>query len=160
VDGKTHSLSDFARAKAVVLIFTCNSCPYAVDYEERFKALTSQHQQNPAVAVIAINSNLTRADSLEEMQKRAKDQQFPFVYLFDESQQLAKQIGALRTPECFVLNEKRQIVYMGAFDDNTDASKVKHQYVSTAVDQVLAGNKPEPAETPPIGCLIRFKRTR
>ncbi|MCA8984555.1 MAG: thioredoxin family protein [Planctomycetaceae bacterium] len=166
-DGKAYSLEDFKQARAMVLVFTCNSCPYAVDYEERLSTLTrrlaaavAKGTRDREVAVVAINCNLVEADSLEEMRKRATEQQFPFHYLFDESQQTGKQYGALRTPEFFVLDAERRVVYMGAFDDNTDASKVTREHVALAVQAVLDGKPIEVAETPPIGCLIRYKRER
>lgn len=157
-DGKKYSLGDFAEADVLVIAFTCNSCPYATDYEDRFQAFHQKHAQNEDVAFIAINCNLVPADSLEKMKAKAKEEGFTFPYLFDESQQTGKALGALRTPECFVLNKDRDIVYMGAFDDSTNAAQVEKEYVANAVDATLRGEAPAIAETPPVGCLIRYKR--
>ncbi|MEQ8790266.1 MAG: thioredoxin family protein [Pirellulaceae bacterium] len=158
-DGKQYASSDFDKAKVLVVVFTCNSCPYAVDYEDRLIAFDKQHRGGD-VALVAINCNLVEADSLENMQARAEEKGFRFPYLFDKSQNVARQYGALRTPECYVLDQDRKVVYMGAFDDNTKAELVKQQYVAAAVEAALKKQTTEVAETPPVGCLIRFKRTR
>jgi len=160
VDGKDYGFADFAKAKVLVIVFTCNSCPYAVDYEERLVAFHKQYCASGDVALVAINSNLIPEDSLDEMKKRAEKRGFLFPYLFDQSQQTAQNYGALRTPECFVLNQERKIVYMGALDDSAKVEEVKQKFWETAVQASLAGRTPETGETAPIGCLIRFKRTR
>lgn len=160
VNGKTHSLSDLKKTPVVVVVFTCNSCPYAVDYEDRINALTKKHAKSKDVAVVAINVNLVAADSLAKMQSRAKDKGFVFPYLFDQSQEIAKAYGAARTPEFFVLNADRKIVYMGAMDDNSDAKKVTKKYVEPAIQAALSGETPEVKETVAIGCNIRFARKR
>ncbi len=160
VDGKKHSFADYQKAEVKLIVFTCNSCPYAVDYEDRLNEFYNQYCKEGKVALIAINSNRTPNDSLEKMKQRAKEKKFRFAYLFDQSQQLAKQYGALRTPEFYVLDTNNRIVYMGAFDDNTKADQVKQKYVEQAVQASLEGKEIELKETPPIGCLIRFKRSR
>ena len=161
VDGKMHSLADLKDKPVVVVVFTCNSCPYAVDYEDRINALARQHAGNAGkVAVVAINVNLVPADSLAKMKARAKDKGFVFPYLFDETQEIAKAYGATRTPEFFVLNSERKVVYMGAMDDNSTADKVMKKYVEPAIAAALAGNVPEVKETIAIGCNIRFARRR
>jgi len=157
VDGKTHSLSDLKDKPVIVVAFTCNSCPYAVDYEDRLIDLANKHTN---VAVVAINVNLVPADNLEAMQQRAKEKMFPFPYLFDESQEIARQYGASRTPEFFVLNKDRKIVYMGAFDDNTNAQEVTQHFVENAIQAALSGKRPSPVETAPIGCSIRYLSER
>ncbi len=161
VDGKTHSLADLKKKPVVVLVFTCNSCPYAVDYQDRINALAKAHAgETSRVAVVAINVNLVPADSLAKMVLRAHDKQFAFPYLFDETQQIAKDYGAIRTPEFFVLNAERKIVYMGAMDDNSTAEKVTQQYIQPAIEAALAGKTPKVKETVAIGCNIRFARKR
>lgn len=161
VDGKSHSLSDLKDTPVVVVVFTCNSCPYAVDYEDRINALAKKHQGDSAkVKVVAINVNLVEADSLAKMQERAKAKGFAFPYLFDESQQIAKAYGATRTPEFFVLDAERKIVYMGAMDDNSDAAKVTKQYIAPAIEAALSGKAADVKETVAVGCNIRFARKR
>jgi hypothetical protein len=94
------------------------------------------------------------------MAARAEEKGFRFPYLFDETQKSGQEFGALRTPECFVLNQERKVVYMGAFDDSAMADKVAKKYVESAVAAALAGKPAETTETPPVGCLIRYKRSR
>lgn len=159
-DDKAYSSKDFEDAEVFVIAFTCNSCPYAEDYESRFEQFHKKYAKNDRVKFVAINCNLVKADSLEKMKEKAEEAGFSFPYLFDESQQTGRDLGALRTPECFVLNKDRNIVYMGAFDDSTNAAEVKQQYVIEAVEALLEGNQPEVKETPPVGCLIRYKRVR
>lgn len=160
-DGKSHSMSDLADKEIVVVAFTCNSCPYAVDYQDRIVNLASQYTAaDSKVAVVAINVNAVPADSFEKMQDRAEEAKFNFAYLFDESQQIAKDYGAGRTPEFFVLNKERQIVYMGAFDDNTKPSEVKKHYVEDAIAATLKGEKVIVSETAPVGCAIRWAKER
>jgi hypothetical protein len=160
-DGRRHSWSDLADRDAVVVVFTCNSCPYAVDYEERINDLAERHAgADRRVAVLAINSNRIPEDALPAMKARAEAKQLRFPYLFDESQAVARAFGAVRTPEFYVLDRDRRIVYMGAMDDSTTATAVKRRYVDDAVAAVLAGRAVEVAETAPVGCQIRFERRR
>ncbi|MHC4877381.1 MAG: thioredoxin family protein [Planctomycetota bacterium] len=161
IDGKQHSLSDLKAKDIVVVVFTCNSCPYAVDYEDRLVAFAKQHAtQDSKVALIAINVNKVAEDLPAEMAKRAKAKGFTFPYLFDESQEIANKFGAGATPEFFVLNRDRRIVYMGAMDDNPNTKKVTRRYVEQAVTAALDNKQPEVKETVPIGCRIRFERRR
>ena len=161
VDDKSHSLKDLARFEVVVVVFTCNSCPYAVDYEERINKLAEKYQGDASrVAVVAINVNKIEADQLPAMKKRAEERKFKFPYLYDESQQIAKAFGAVRTPEFFVLNKERRIVYMGAMDDNTKADQVKTRYLEDAITATLNGQSISATETPPVGCAIRYVRER
>lgn len=160
-DGQTHSWQDVADRDAVVVVFTCNSCPYAVDYEQRINDLAARFAgKQSRVAVIAINANLIPEDALPAMKTRAAARNFQFPYLFDESQAVARSFGAVRTPEFFVLDRQRRIVYMGALDDNTTAAEAKHRYVDDALTAVLEGKPVTVKETPPVGCLIRFDRRR
>jgi peroxiredoxin len=157
-DDKQHSLADLEKYPCVVVVFTCNSCPYAVEYEDRIIAFAKTHADK--VAVVAINVNKVAEDSMPEMKKRAKEKGFPFPYLFDESQQIAKDYGAIFTPEFFVLNQDRKIVYMGALDDNSVADKVTTRYLDNAVQATLNGTTPEIAETVAVGCRVRYERSR
>lgn len=161
VDGKRHSLKDLKDRDVVVVVFTCNSCPYAVDYEERINRLAHKYQSpDSRVGVVAINVNKIEADQLPAMKERAKERKFVFPYLYDETQQIAKAFGAVRTPEFFVLDQERRIVYMGAMDDNTKEAEVKSRYVEDAIEATLRGESIAVSETPPVGCAIRFARER
>jgi peroxiredoxin len=161
VDGKKHSLADLKDKQVVIVIFTCNSCPVAEDYEDRIIALAQKHAgPQGKAAVVAINVNKIEEDSLPKMQERAKSKGFSFPYLFDESQKIAKDYGATYTPEFFVLNKDRKLVYMGGMDDDTNAAKVKVNYLEPAVQAALEGTKPAVTETVARGCLVRYARER
>ena len=158
-DGKTHSLADRKDKHFVVVVFTCNRCPYAVDYEDRLIAFHKKFASRN-VTLVAINVNKVPEDALPAMKKRAKQKAFPFVYLFDESQNIAKDYGAFFTPEFFVLNKQRKITYMGSMDNNPDVKKVSKLYLNDAVEATLAGNKVATDETVAFGCKVRFERKR
>jgi peroxiredoxin len=160
VDEKKHSLAEFQDKEVLVIVFTCNSCPVAVDYEDRLLALSKQFVADGKCALIAINANKVADDLLPKMQERAKKKGFTFPYLHDESQQVAKAYGATYTPEFFVLNKDRKIVYMGAMDDSTDPAKVKQKHVEEAVAATLAGKKLAITETVARGCAVRYVRDR
>ena len=143
------------------MVFTCNSCPYAIDYEDRLVSFAREMSESKAkVALVAINVNKVEEDLLPAMKKRAEEKSFNFPYLFDETQQTAKDYGAVRTPEFFVLNEDRQLVYTGAMDDSSDGKKITKDYLREAVASTLAGKKIAIEETPPVGCGVRFDRVR
>ncbi|QDU77125.1 Redoxin [Bremerella volcania] len=159
-DGEPHSWKDLKDKKAIVIAFTCNTCPYAIDYQDRLKKLARKWASDDRVALIAVNSNLIDDDSLEAMKERAKAEEFTFPYLKDEKQELGKAWGATRTPEFFVIDSERKVVYMGAMDDDTNAAEATVNYVDKAVEATLAGKNPEVQETVAIGCNIRYKRSR
>jgi peroxiredoxin len=156
-DGQKHALADHAD-KVVVLVFTCNSCPIAQDYEDRVVAFADKYKDR--VAVVAVNVNTIPEDRLDAMKKRAGQKKYSFPYLYDESQKIARDYGANYTPEFFVLTKDRKVAYMGAMDDKTRADEVKEKYLEAAVDAVLKGEKPPKGETIAHGCMIRYKRTR
>ncbi|MFM8408175.1 MAG: thioredoxin family protein [Pirellulaceae bacterium] len=160
-DGKRHSLADLESFSLVVVVFTCNSCPYSVDYEDRLVALAKKYSANDSrVAVVAINVNTIPADRMEAMKERAAAKHFSFPYLWDETQEIARKFGAARTPECFLLDQDRKILYMGAIDNSSDPAKVTQHYLEDAITQSLDGGKTVPGETPPVGCRIRYQDGR
>jgi len=161
VDGTMVSLSDYEDAKGFLVIFTCNTCPYAKAYEDRIIALDEKYKPM-GVPVIAINPNNPKkqpGDSFEEMKARAKKKGFTFPYLFDEGQEIFPQYGATRTPHVYLLEKtaKGNIVrYIGAIDDNyQDVSQVEEKYVENAVDAMLAGEAIKVTTTRAIGCSIK-----
>jgi peroxiredoxin len=161
VDGKKLSLSDLKQKDVVVLAFICNSCPYAVDYENRLIAFAKKHSgKDSKVALVAVNVNKVEEDLPPKMKEKAEAKGFSFPYLFDETQQIAADYGAGFTPEFFVLNRARKVVYMGAMDDSPNADKVKRRYVDESVAAALASRLPEVRETVPVGCRIRIERSR
>ena len=157
-DGKKHSLADHKDKDLVVLVFTCNSCACSEEYEDRIIAFANKYRDK--VAVVAVNVNTIPDDRLDAMKKRAAKKKFPFEYLYDETQQIARAYGATWTPEFFVLTKDRKVAYMGAMDDKTKADEVKDRYLEAAVDALLKGEKPAKGETVGRGCLIRYKRAR
>lgn len=161
VDGKKHSLADLADKDVVVVVFTCNSCPVAADYEDRILAFSKKYAgADSKVALVAINVNKVPEDLLPQMRERAESKGFDFPYLFDETQQIGREFGANFTPEFFVLDKDRKIAYMGGMDDSSLEETVKSNYLAPAVDAVLAGKVPETAEAPAIGCRVRYERQR
>ena len=160
VKGKKVSLSSYEQ-HYIVVCFTSNSCPYSIDYEERLKQLQQKFQKDQwSAVVVAINSNDHKDDSLKEMTDRAKLQKSNFDYLKDEDQSVAKAFDAVYTPEFFVLNQKRQVIYQGALDDATKPSDVTINYVLKAIEAHRQGDKIEVANTGARGCRIRFQRRR
>lgn len=161
VDGNTVSLSDYVEAKGFLVIFTCNTCPYSVAYEDRIIALDQKYKAK-GVPVIAINPNnpdVQPKDSFTHMQKRAKEKGFTFPYLLDEGQEIFPQYGATRTPHVFLLEKTDQgniVRYIGAIDDNSrDADSVNTRYVEDAVDAMLNGEEIKTTTTKAIGCTIK-----
>jgi len=160
-DGEKHSLADLAQRDVLVICFTCNTCPYAVDYEDRLIALAKKFAaEGNRCGLVAINANKVKDDLLPAMQERAKAKGFNFPYVHDETQQVARSYGATFTPEFVVLNKDRKVVYLGAMDDSPDGSKITKRYVEDAVAAALAGRKPEISETPAVGCAVRYVRER
>src|SRR6476469_10666011 len=147
-DGKKHSLADFADKDVLVICFTCNTCPYAVDYEDRLIALAKKFAaEGNRCALVAINANKVKDDLLPAMQERAKAKGFNFPYLHDETQQVARSYGATYTPEFVVLNKQRKVIYLGAMDDSPDGKKITKRYVEDAVAAALAGHPAPTTET-------------
>jgi peroxiredoxin len=156
VDGKDHSLDDYKDAKAVVIVFTCNHCPVAVAYEDRIIELQKDYESR-GVQVIAISVNNLPADRLDKMIERAEDKGFNFPYIHDESQKSGHAYGAAVTPHFFLLDGDHKIAYMGSYDDNQKADEVEKTYLRDAIDAVLAGEKPDPAETRQFGCGVKYE---
>ena len=153
IDGKEYTLEGVGKdAELVVVCFTCNSCPVAVAYEDRFIEFTKKYQ-DAKVTFVALNCN-NKTEGLEAMKQRAEEKGFNFVYAFDESGQAAKEYGARVTPELFVVKDGT-IVYHGAYDDSL--SNPEKTFLVNAVDSLLSGESPEVAETKPFGCAIKSK---
>lgn len=160
VDGDMVSLSDYPDAQGYIVIFTCNSCPFAQANEDRIIALHEKYAPD-GYPVIAINPNdpdVQAADSYENMQKRAEKKDFPFPYVIDKGQKIYPQYGASRTPHVFLLDADRKVRYIGAIDDNTrNPEAVEEKYVENAIAALEKGKDPDPAITKAIGCKIKKK---
>jgi peroxiredoxin len=161
-DGKKHALADLKAADVVVVVFTCNTCPVATDYEDRIVAFASGHAgPGGKVAVVAINPNTVKGDQLADMKKRAEKKKFPFAYLHDPSQETARAFGANFTPEFFVLDRDRRVVYMGAMDDKSPPTEPTAKYLEAGLKAALEGKKAGTGETSAAaGCRIRFNPKR
>lgn len=153
-DGKKISSDDFDQ-KALVVAITCNHCPVAQAYEDRLMAFCKKYGEGDKAGLVAINVSNLKADKLPAMKERAEEKKFNFPYAIDPSQKIARDLGATKTPQFFVFDKDRKLVYSGAFDDNMDETNVKTSYVDQAVQAVLAGTKP-PKSTTPMGCFIKF----
>jgi len=164
VDGKFISLADYENAKGFIVVFTCNHCPYAVAYQDRLIDLSNKYRSK-GFPLIAINPNdpaVSPGDSYAEMQQRAGDKNFPFPYLFDETQAVYKMYGAERTPHIYLLKKEGNdliVKYIGAIDNNyKDPQQVSEKYLENAIETLLAGGSPDPAQTKAIGCSIKAKQ--
>ena len=163
VDGKKLALADIKDVKGYIVVFTCNSCPYAVAYEDRIIALHQKYaaQGYPVVAINSNDKDVKPDDSYDKMKVRAKEKNFPFAYIYDETQEVAKTFGALKTPHVYVLDKNRTVRYIGAIDDNSeDAAAVKEKYAENALDALLAGKEIAVKETKAIGCGIKWKKAK
>ena len=163
VDGKMVSLSDDKQAKGMVVVFTCNPCPYAKAYEQRIIALHNQYASK-GYPVLAINPNdpvKSPQDSYENIQKRAKEKSYPFPYLQDETQDITKLYGAKATPHLYILQKEGsnyRVAYIGALDNDTENTKSdKITYAKDAITALLKNEKPKISETKAIGCSIKWK---
>ena len=161
INGKMVSLSDFKDAKGFIITFTCNTCPFAVMYEDRTQALNEKYASKgyPVIAIMPNNIDVKPGDALPEMKKRAEEKGFTFPYLMDEGQKVYPKFGATKTPHVYILEKTKKgnvVKYIGAIDDNhRDASAVKVKFVENAVDALLNGKEIEQKETKAIGCSIK-----
>ena len=161
IDGKMVSLSDYADAKGFLVIFTCNTCPYAIAYEDRIIALDKKYKKLgvPLIAINPNNPSVQAGDSFEAMKVRAKEKGFTFPYLLDDGQEIFPQYGAQRTPHVYLLEKTKDgnvVRYIGAIDDNyQDTSQVEDKYVENAVDAMLIGEQIKVETTRAIGCSIK-----
>ena len=164
VNEKIVALADFKDAKGFIVVFTCNSCPFAIAYEDRLNLLDAKYKSK-GFPVIAINSNdpaVQPQDSYKAMQKRASEKKFTFPYLFDDGQKIFPQYGATRTPHVFILQkvkEKLVVQYIGAIDNNhKDADDVTERYVEDAVNSLLTNKVVKKPTTVAVGCGIKVKK--
>ena len=158
VDGNTLSIDDFTN-EILVVIFTCNHCPYAKAVEDRIIKLANNYSSN--VNFVLINSNDADnypADSPEKMAEQAKKKNYPFPYLFDETQDIAKSYRAVCTPDIFLYDKDRKLKYRGRLDDNWKEPKdVTREELKMAIDDTLRGNEIEFMQIPSMGCNIKWK---
>ena len=159
-DGKNYSLSSFSDSKLLAVIFSCNHCPYVLAWEKRIIDLQNEFKDKGVSFVLICSNDAVNypADSFEMMKERAVKKNYPFKYIHDETQEVAKAYGAKRTPEIFLFDSDRKLSYHGAFDDNYEQpSNVREHYLRDAIGAALE-NKPVPKSgTQPVGCSIKWK---
>ena len=154
-DGAEHSPGD---APATVVVFTCNHCPYALGWHDRLAAVARDYGDVKVLAVSSNDAERYPRDSYDAMRERvAADGGWPMPYLYDESQEVARSYGAQTTPDVFVLDAEGRIAYRGAPDADHEDPSQNAAWLRGALDAVLAGETPDPAETKPVGCSIKWK---
>jgi len=172
VDGRNYRLADFADAKILVVVFTCNHCPTAQAYEDRIKKLTSDYK-NKGLAVVAISPNDPQAvrldelgysdmgDTFEEMKIRVKNKGYNFPYLYDgKTQAITIAYGAVATPHLFIFDSRRKLCYAGRFDDSEKPKQVKSNDAINAIEAILAGKKVPVEKTMAFGCSVKWASKR
>ncbi len=159
-DGNSYTLDDFADTQFLVVFFTCNHCPYVINSDETTRE-TALKYKDKGVQFVAINSNSKNTyaeDDFPHMIERMQEYQFPWIYLYDENQEMALAYGALRTPHFFVFNQERKLVYVGrAVDSPRDASKITVKDLDRALDELTSGKPVSVPVTNPIGCNVKWE---
>ena len=159
VDGRTYQSADFANAQLMLVVFTCNHCPYAQAVEDRIISLQYDYPQAQLqVVLICSNDAATQPDdAFPKLAERWRDKKMPFPYLHDESQEVAKAFGAVCTPDFFLFDKDRALRYRGRLDDNwKEPQKVARRELRNAVDALLSGKQPS-TQNPSMGCGIKWK---
>jgi peroxiredoxin len=159
VDGRNHTLEEYEEAPVLVIVQSCNHCPYVLAWEGRINSLAREYADR-GVRIVAVSSNdavAYPADSFEAMVEHARGAGYVFDYLYDESQDVARALGSERTPEAFVFDPDRRLVYHGAVDDNRDEAEVTTHYLRDGIEAALAGEPPEIADTAPVGCTVKWR---
>ncbi|MFQ5729309.1 MAG: thioredoxin family protein [Waddliaceae bacterium] len=159
-DGKSYTLNDFGNYDTLVVFFTCNHCPYVTGSDEITRQTVEKFQKK-GVAFVGINSNSKNTyeeDSFEHMVARMEKHKFPWIYLYDESQEVAKEYGALRTPHFYVFNKNRELIYTGRGVDNPrDTGKMTVNDLGKALEEHVAGKAISHPVTNPIGCNVKWE---
>lgn len=163
IDGKEYSFQAIKDAngnapKGYIVIFTCNTCPYAVASEQRIIDLHNKYAPMgyPVVAIQPNDPAAQPGDSFKAMQVRAQEMEYPFLYLFDEGQKVYPQYGATRTPEVYLVDKSLTVRYTGAIDDNVrDAESVEEKFLENAIQAIEKGEEPKPSSTKAVGCSIK-----
>lgn len=163
VDNKEVSFASFPNAKGYIIVFTCNTCPYAVGYEQRIIDLDKKYRPQ-GYPVIAINPNdpeASTADTFNKMQDLAKEKKYPFPYLFDAGQKITDEYGAKRTPHVFIVSKSAKgnvVEYVGAIDNDPEGTKAdKTKYAEDVIASLQRGQKPAVTQTKEIGCTVKRK---
>ena len=160
ISGKNITLANAKGDAGTLVVFSCNTCPWVIRWEDRYVSLANTYAQK-GIGMITVNSNAARfggEDSLEEMLEHAKNKGYNFPYAQDPESELATAFGATKTPHIYLFNGDDKLVYRGAIDDNAkNAKKVDVPFLANAIDALLAGNPINPQTTKALGCSIKFK---
>jgi peroxiredoxin len=157
IDGKKHSLSEYKDKDVLVLVITCNHCPVAVAYEDRIINFTKKYAgPGSKVGLVAINVNNLPQDKLDKMQERAKEKGFNFPYLYDASQRIGKDLNARVTPEFYVFDKNRKLVYWGSMDNSQNPANATMNYLASAVEATLKGQTIATSQTKAFGCSVKY----
>jgi peroxiredoxin len=156
-EGNEHSLED--GAQATVVVFTCNHCPYALAWHDRLMAVAREYGERGARFLFISPNDAERypADSYEAMKGRVAKEDWPAPYLYDETQEVARGFGAKTTPDVFLLDSGLNLRYRGAPDGDYRDAAQNAAWLREALDAVLAGREPDPAETEPVGCSVKWR---
>jgi len=160
ISGKNITLATAKGDAGTLVVFSCNTCPWVIRWEDRYVSLANTYVQK-GIGMIAVNSNAARfggEDSLEEMLEHAKNNEYNFPYAQDPGSELASAFGATKTPHIYLFDDEDKLVYRGAIDDNAkNAKDVDEPFLANAIDALLAGNPIKPQTTKALGCSIKFK---
>lgn len=158
ISGRSLTLGEVAQENGLLVMFSCNTCPWVNKWEDRYPDISRMVKANK-IGMIALNPNedyRERGDGMDDMIKRARKAGYDFPYALDKDHQIADAFGATRTPQVFLFNSEMILVYAGAIDDNAnDASSVKDYYIKDAIDQLISGEKLTRPNTKSLGCTIK-----
>ena len=159
IDGKESTLSEFKKENGLLVIFSCNTCPWVIRWQDRYNILSAFSRKND-IGFVAVNSNARlheSVDSMDEMIYHAAANEYDFPYVLDEDAKLAKAFGAMKTPHVYLFNSDNKLVYTGAIDDNAkSAKKVKNNYLMDAIRALGSNKKIKISETKALGCSIKY----
>ena len=160
ISGNQITLNEIKGKNGTIIIFSCNTCPWVIRWEDRYVEIANSYLKR-GIGMIAINSNVARFngdDSLNKMKKHAKEKKYNFQYAQDPKAKLAYAFGATKTPHVYLFDDKDNLVYRGAIDDNArDASNVEEPFLTNALDQLLSDQKIRKSTSKAIGCSIKFR---
>lgn len=154
IDGEMHSLAEHAGAPAAI-VFSCCHCPYVIAWEDRLNEIAADYEGR--AVVLAINANDHIGDTIDDMRARNDERPYAYAFLRDETQEVARSYGATRTPEVFALNQEHRLIYHGAPDSNYQDPGGAVPHLRQALDAALEGRVPPVADTPPVGCTIKWR---
>jgi peroxiredoxin len=161
VSGEMLTLSEVARENGLLVMFSCNTCPWVHQWEDRYNPIANLAKEK-GIGMIALNPNTTyrdRGDGFEDMKQRAQEKNYQFPYAVDENNKLADAFGATRTPHIFLFNSDMKLVYRGAIDDNAkSAENVDQHYLRDAINQLAAGEEISTKTSKSLGCTIKRAR--